>query len=429
MPLLRAFRALRYDLQRVGDLGAVIAPPYDVVSPEEAAALRSRHPYNVIRVELPPEEPGGSPDRYRRAAETLARWRTEGILRKDPRPSVYPYELRYRVPGTEEDRVQRGFFARLRLEDPGREGGVLPHERTLTAPKEDRYRLLRATGTNTSAVVVIAPDEEGTVSRLLTELTASPPTAMAVDERVEHRLWVHPGDDETAQALLTAAGRAPLVIADGHHRYETALRYRDERRMTRSCEEDPPFDYVLALVVPASQPLTVLPTHRIVTGLGDHGVEEVLQALGDLFVVHPVESSRELVGEFGPLGSGGRGRFGLVSRAGLAVLEARPEAWALIPPGAARLDVVLLAALLERLVGLDAAAAASGERLRYTKAVHDVVAAVAGDGGGGDLGFLLAPTPVEAVIAAARAGITLPQKSTYFYPKAATGLVLNPLEG
>ena len=178
------------------------------------------------------------------------------------------------MPHTDVERTQRGFFARLRLEPLGPDSGVLRHERTLEGPREDRYRLLRATGVNTSPVVALYDDPSGTSSAVLATLAAGEPAAdVTDDDGVRHRLWIVEADGPLADrvaALVAAAGAGPVTIADGHHRYETALRYRDERRMSRSCEEDPAFDYLLTLLLEATaEPLTILPTHRIVRGLGD----------------------------------------------------------------------------------------------------------------------------------------------------------------
>ena len=163
MPQIRPFRALRFDADVTGELGAVIAPPYDVIGADLHQRLLDRHPKNAVRLDLPSPDPADQDpdDRYRRVARTLAAWRTDGTLRKDPRPGVYVYEQAYRVPGTEVERTQRGFFARLRLEPFGPGSGVLPHERTLSGPKEDRYKLLRATGINTSPVVGLFEDPSG----------------------------------------------------------------------------------------------------------------------------------------------------------------------------------------------------------------------------------------------------------------------------
>lgn len=437
MPHVRPFRALRYDAGAVGDIERVVAPPYDVIDAAERARLMARHPANVVRLDLPMEEPGDAPDdRYRRAARTLAGWRSDGTLRKDPHPGIYVYEQTYRVPGTDAIRTQRGYFARLRLEPFGEGSGVLPHERTLAGPREDRYKLLRATGVNTSPVVVIHEDPVGDADPALHRLSMGRPDIEVVDDDgVEHRLWVVRADDEApgradVATLLGAAAAGPVTIADGHHRYETALRYRDERRMTRSCEEDPAFDYLLALMLTADQSLTVLPTHRLLLGLGVDGAGRLLTAARELFDVAQATSA-ELISHYDAAGlaTGGRGRFGLWTRDGGAWLVARPADIApFLPPGGGALralDVTVLGVALDRLAGLDQAAVASGA-LTFTKSASDAVARV--DRGEADAAFLLEPTPVSAILDVARDGDVMPQKSTYFYPKALTGLLINPHE-
>jgi len=439
LPDLRPFRALRYESSRVRDLAAVVAPPYDVIDPEMRARLVARDPANVVRLDMPVEELGDGPDdRYRRAARTLAAWRSDGTLRKDPQPSIYVYEQRYLIPGTERERTQRGYFARLRLEPYGPDSGVLPHERTLSGPKEDRYKLLRATGVNTSPVVVLFDDISGSTEDRLAAVAGGPPDLdVSDDDGVCHRMWSLPASGDgpasiVAGSLLEAGGAAPVTIADGHHRYETALRYRDERRMSRSCDEDPPFDYVLALMLEATrQELTVLPTHRLVRRIGSGGAEQLLARAPELFDIEPIESSEAMKAALtGGDAAGGRGRFGLWTRAGGAILTARRDAFApFLPAGgeAVRsLDVTLLATALDRLAGIDADAVADGA-VGYTKSAEDAIAAV-DTGSGADAAFLLEPTPVVSIEAVAREGDVMPQKSTYFYPKALTGLVINPHE-
>jgi len=438
VPLIRPFRALRYRQDAVGDLRLVVSPPYDVISPEQQRTLIERDPHNVVRLDLPPIEPGDQPDdRYRRAARTLASWRSDGTLHKDPRPSVYAYEQTYRVPGTATERTQRGFFARLKLEPFGSGSGVRPHERTLAAAREDRYRLLRATGVNTSPVVGLYEDRIGESPALLDGIvTAAPDADVVDDDGVAHRMWRVPDDgtgDGTAAALAAAAGRGPITIADGHHRYETALRYRDERRMSRSCEEDPAFDYLLTLLLEStSQPLTVLPTHRVVRGA--RGGAAMLREAVSLFRIEAKVGRDRLIKEFSGLEGGGRGRFGLWWKAdggGGAILEARPEAFErVVPPGdqAVRgLDVTRLAVALEQLLKVDSEALAAGDRVEYTKSAAEAIVMVDA-GSDGAVAFLLEPTPVASILAVAAEGDVMPQKSTYFYPKPLTGLVINPHE-
>ena len=438
MPLIRPFRALRYDPEVVGDLDAVVAPPYDVLSDADQRRLAGRSPKNVVRLDAPAPEPGDSEDeRYRRAARTLAAWRSDGTLHKDPRSAIYVSEQTYAVPGTELERTQRGFFARLRLEplEPG--SGVQPHERTLASAREDRYRLLRATGVNTSPVVGLYDDASGRASAILAGLTAAAPAIdVHDDEGTRHRLWVVDADGPAAERvaeLVSIASAAPVTIADGHHRYETALRYRDERRMSRSCEEDPAFDYLLMLFLETTaEPLTVLPTHRLVAGLGEDGVASLWSALDELFVVEPAGRD-ELLDTFGTAaGRGGDGRFGLWTRGRGARLTARRAALEpLLPAGGTAvrgLDVVVLGAALARLVRIEPEAVATSGRVSFTKSAQDALDAVDEGHDGVDVAFLLEPTPVASIQAVAADGDVMPQKSTYFYPKALTGLVINPHE-
>jgi uncharacterized protein (DUF1015 family) len=440
VPIIRPFRGLRLEPDVVGDLAAVVSPPYDVISPVEQRALLARSPRNVVRLDLPSDELGDGPDdRYRRAAKTFAAWRSDGSFRKDPRPSLYVYEQTYRVPGTDVERTQRGFFGRLRLEPFGPGSGVLPHERTLSGPKEDRYKLLRATGANFSPVVGLYADRTGGSAAVLAEIAGRPPAIDLVDDDgVRHRLWVV-GVDEAAdgpvERLIAAAAPGPITIADGHHRYETALRYRDERRMSRSCEEDPPFDYILMLLLETTgQRLTVLPTHRVVRGLGAEGIEALWARLGELFAAEPVERPGELEAAFGAaaLSAGGSGRFGLWTRDGGAILTARRDAFeAWLPAGGEalrRLDVTLLQGALERLCGIGPEATARGGRVGYTKSAGEAIGWVDRAEDDADAAFLLEPTPVAEIAAVAAAGDVMPQKSTYFYPKPVTGLVINPHE-
>ena len=439
MPEIRPFRALRYDRATIADLALVVAPPYDVIGAAEHERLLARHPANVVRLDLPRDEPGDEPDdRYRRAARTLAGWRSDGTLHKDPHPSIYVYEQTYRVPGTDIARTQRGFFARLRLEAFGPGAGVLPHERTLAGPREDRYKLLRATGVNTSPVMGLYDDLDG-VGRPVLDAAMRRPADLDVSDEdgVRHRLWAAPADGNDAASvvpLLEVAARGPVTIADGHHRYETALRYRDERRMTRSCEEDPAFDYLLMLLVDASaQPLTVLPTHRVVRGLGDDGVARLLAGLDAFVDVRRDMTEGELVARFeaAALLPGGAGRFGLWTRAGGSLLTARRDAFEpYLPTGGAALralDVTLLAVVLDRLAGTGADAVAAGAVI-YSKSAVQAAELVDAGLDGADAAFMLEPTPVSSILAVAADGDVMPQKSTYLYPKALTGLVINPHE-
>jgi uncharacterized protein (DUF1015 family) len=445
LPFVRPFRALRYAPDLVPDLAAVVAPPYDVIEPDEHRALLARDPRNVVRLDLPAEEAGDEPDeRYRRAARQLSAWRSDGTLHRDPRLAIYPYEQVYRVPGTDEERVRRGIFARVRLEAFGPDSGIRPHERTLAEAREDRYRLLRATNVNTSPVVGLYEDPTGRVPEWLTQLDGPPIAELTTPDGIRHRLWMTTDEDGLLAELCGRMGAGPITLADGHHRYETALRYRDERMTGAAETEDPAWgDILMLLLEPVAGPLTVLPTHRVLLGLGDEGLGLLEERLPELFEVGERVSAETLVEGFGAWGAGprgagggrsagGAGRFGLLTRDGGTLLQARRssfEQW--LPaggPAVRRLDVTLAGAAIEHLAGLDAAAVADGGRIAYTKDAAEALAWVDAGRDGADAALLLEPTTTAEIIAVAAEGDVMPQKSTFIYPKAFTGLVINPLE-
>jgi uncharacterized protein (DUF1015 family) len=445
VPAIRSFRALRYAPEQVKDLAAVVAPPYDVIGPDAHRRLLASDPRNVVRLDLPEELPGDPPDeRYRRAARLLTTWRTDGTLHRDPRPAIYPYEQTYAIPGTDRVATRRGIFARVGLEPFGPSSGIRAHERTLAAPREDRYRLLRATGVNTSPVVGIGADPSGRTGEWLRSIAATPPISDLVDgDGVRHRLWRVPlGDDETGAAAAAVIGRLsgnPITLADGHHRYETALRYAEERRTGPVLEEAPAWADILMLILePEEGALTVLPTHRVLLGLEPVALATAVDRLPELFHVAPVEDRAELIDAFGGSSgvAGGEGRFGVWAAGRGAILRAKRDAferW--LPaggPAVRRLDVTLASVAIERLAGIDPAAVAEG-RIAFTmsagEAVEWVDGAVAPTGGlPASAALLLDPTPAAEIVAVAADGDVMPQKSTYIYPKALTGLVINPLE-
>jgi uncharacterized protein (DUF1015 family) len=445
VPSIRPFRALRYSREQVDDLAAVVAPPYDVIGPDQHRRLLARDRRNVVRLDLPEDAAGDPPDeRYRRAARTLSAWRADGTLHRDPRPALYPYEQTYRVPNTDRMATRRGVFARVVLEPFGPSAGIRAHERTLAEPREDRYRLLRATGANTSPVVGIGADPTGLVPEWLRHVAATNPVAELIDDDgVGHRLWmVTGGDDETGgpdvQSICERLGAAPITLADGHHRYETALRYAEERHQGPVLEESPAWAEILMLIIePVEGPLTVLPTHRVLLGLDSAAVSNLVARLPELFEVERADAGT-LVAAFGGGAevTGGEGRFGLWTREGGAILRARRGAFApWLPAGGSavrRLDVTLASVAIERLAGIDPAAVADG-RIAFTMSAAEAIAWVDGDhpptgSEPASAALLLDPTPATEIVAVAADGDVMPQKSTYIYPKALTGLVINPLE-
>jgi uncharacterized protein (DUF1015 family) len=445
VPSIHPFRALRYSDEVVGDLASVVAPPYDVIGPDAHRRLLRRDPHNVVRLDLPEEEPGDPEDeRYRRAARTLNGWRLDGTLRRDPRLALYPYEQTYRVPGTDRIATRCGVFARVGLEPFGPTSGIRAHERTLAEPREDRYRLLRATSVNTSPVVGLGSDPTGQVPEWLRDVASTRPVADLVDDDdVRHRLWMvaNGGDAERDAPIATVCallGANPITLADGHHRYETALRFCEERRRGPAVEDQPAWAEILMLILePVEGPLTVLPTHRILLGLAPDELDLLLDRLPELFDVETGVDRERLLAEFGPTeAQGGDGRFGLWTSDGGAILRARRASFVpwLPASGSAvrRLDVTLASVAIEQLGGIDPAAVAEG-RIAFTMDAAEGIAWV--DAGAAPTGgraasaaLLLDPTPASEIVAVAADGDVMPQKSTYIYPKALTGLVINPLE-
>ena len=342
-------------------------------------ALLARHPRNAVRLDLPQAEPREEPDeRYRRAAKTLAAWRSDGTLRKDPRPSVYVYEQTYRVPGTGIERTQRGFFARLRIEPFGPGSSVLPHERTLSGPKEDRYRLLRATGINTSPVVGLYEDpsggvaaDAGSASRPSPRSRTSPTTTASATACGSSPTRARAPRPPRRSSPRPPAG--PVYIADGHHRYETAVRYRDERR-TASTRAGPglrlPADAVPRCGRPAhgaaDAPRRPRPRARTASRASVTGCRA-------LFTVDRPTRPRPWSRATRPPASspGGAGRFGLVTRDGALAADGTPRgvrrARGRGGDAVRALDVSLLGGDPGPLLGIDAAAVAGGERITYTQ--------------------------------------------------------------
>jgi len=414
------FRGWRY-APAAGELAGLISPPYDVIGAAEAIRLAARDPHNSVHLDLPQPLPGGSAEgRYARAATTMRAWQAEGVLVRDDRPAIYAYEQRWWSLGAGEPQTQRGFVARLGLE-PFRAGGpVRAHERTIGAARADRLALLRATGANFSPIIGLYRTSGPGTAAALEAVMAAPPDATVVDEAdVEHRLWVVPVDEArrgaAARALLGGASSEPITIADGHHRYETAVAFQGER---------PEADTIMALLFDlAATEVTTLPTHRLIRG--EPAGAAFLDAAARLFSVDRCPSAAALVDEMALPRPGQR--LGVCTGDVAAILTPRPEAIEpLLDEGSSEalrwLDVAVLAAALRELLGLGEEAAHGGA-IGYTSDAGEAVAAV--QRGEADTAFLLDPTPVDAVLAVAEAGELMPQKSTYFAPKPATGLVFD----
>ena len=422
---VRPFRALRYAPGL--DLSKAICPPFDIISPEQQRTLHERSPYNAVHIELGYDDNGS---RYERAAEALRRWREDGTLVRDEPPAFYLYDQQFEREGVPYRR--RLLLARLRLEIWDR-GIVLPHEQTFGAPKEDRLRLLRAIRTNTSPVFLIYRDHDRQIETLLERpASARPSAAFTSDDGQTHTLR-RVDDPGTLEAVGSAFELETLYIADGHHRYETALAFREERRAaTTEWRGDEPENFALVALASAGDPgLLVLPIHRV-TAAGVP-LSEALKRMAGLFTVDKHSSLEDFVANLAELR--GTSAFGLVSAESddLHLLTvADPKAVdALLPQDRSsawrNLDYAIANhVILQQVLGLEESQMSDYSTLWFTEDAAEAVRDVRG--GRARYALLMKPVPVTRVLDVADAGERMPQKSTFFYPKVPTGLVFNSLE-
>jgi uncharacterized protein (DUF1015 family) len=433
---VQPLRGIRYASEITGDPGQIVTPPYDVISEEAQTRYYARSPYNVIRLELSRDEPGDTSlnNRYTRAAATLAEWRLKGILRQDALPTYYLYQQRFTQNGQSYTRTS--LLARVRLE-PWSARVVLPHEHTLSRPKLDRLKLMRATAMNLSPLMSLYDDPQGRMRKLLGAYADNAEVQITDEVNEEHRL--HAITDPQQIALIqNFFSERQLYIADGHHRYETALNYREEvLELRRQLRADDGVNFVLMALIDIDDPgLVVLPTHRLVFGLSQDALDSLTtERLARYFTVRPLgqvseNNSQELLREMAEAGESApsfivrtAGQTWLLSlneqgRARMAE-SGHSNAWN-------ELDIAEAhTLLLEGLLGLNAEDMTAGTHIRYTREAQQALGAV--QMGDAQLALLLNPTRVRQVCDVADADDKMPQKSTYFYPKLITGLVMNPL--
>jgi uncharacterized protein (DUF1015 family) len=416
---IQPLRALHYDLDAAGPLDRLVAPPYDVIDPTQRAQLAGRSPFNVVEIDLPQ----GEPDPYARAAELLEQWRMQGVVVQDAAPALWALTQTFIGPDGE-TRTRHGFFCKVRLTDYG-PGLVRPHERTHPAAKEDRLRLMRATRANLSPIFSLYEDTAGEAWSALEPATADSPWGeMTDDEGTTHRIWRVSGQAAIARAQEALAG-VELLIADGHHRYETARTYAEE------IGGEGEHRYVLMCLVSMSDPgLAIFPTHRLVGGLDEPRRRRLDDARAPAFELTEASPDHAVPES----GNGDLPTFGVLEGDGSKAVRARlvsPEVAdrALAGHSASyrRLDTAVLEKLLlEDALGLSEDDISHQRGLGYARDLDQARALLGA--GEYELAFLLRPTPVEQVQAIAAAGETMPPKSTYFYPKLLSGLLFNPLE-
>jgi uncharacterized protein (DUF1015 family) len=438
-------RAIRYAEKEPAKLSALIAPPYDVISPTQREALAARDPHNVVQLILPLERPGDAPgdNKYLRAGKTFRQWIAEGVLRADGEPGLYVLHQRFEWGG--QSHLRKGFLARLRLRD-FKDGVVLPHEKTLSGPKADRLEIFKQTRANLSPIFSLYPDDRNEVESLLSAAIDRPTDSTATGDDghgpIEHKMW-RVTDAATIAKVRTAMSSRRAYIADGHHRYETALNYA--RLIDEGLPQPRPdgaHHFVLSFFCGMADPgLLILPTHRLLHSIAGFELARLVTEAEKFFEVEWLpgdsrtpaglsQAQRSLAeaGKTRPsfLLVGDKGAktalFKLRASTDLTKLEELPK-----NEHVRSLDVALLhGLLLQRTLHLSPQSQEKQENLRYIKEASEAVAAVAS--GSGQAAFLLNGTLMRQVREVAEAGEVMPQKSTFFYPKLPSGLVFNPLD-
>ncbi|HJX63048.1 MAG TPA: DUF1015 domain-containing protein [Polyangia bacterium] len=427
MARIAAFRALRFDQARFADFAPLLAPPYDVINEAQRKELEARHPRNIVHLDLPR---GAGDARYDNARTQLDAWLAEGTLRQDAKPALYRYEQTFTFTGAAgpQKYTRKGFISLIEL-SPFSARIVLPHEHTLSGPKVDRFKLIRATRAHFSQVFSLYRDPAGTIEAVLdAACVAAPDVDATTPDGCRHRLWVV--TDETVIAAV-ARGLYPrsVMIADGHHRYETMVSIRDDMRpadvpMGRSLA-----DWGVMFFARAEDPgLLVLPTHRMVHGLSAQVLSSLPESCRPWFEVVSGTEEDAVAIEERLLREGANAVTFALRRAGARgttwlKLRADADLARLGPPTLARLDVSVLHGLvLEPLLGIGSEALAKQSNLTYSHDLRETLGRVAASEV--QAAFLMNPTKVDQVLDACEAGFVLPQKSTYFQPKLATGLVM-----
>ena len=424
MATVRPFRGIAYDPERV-PMDRVVAPPYDVITAPDRVRYYRQDPRNVVRLIAGEVKPTDHPEdnKYTRAAAFFQAWLREGVLRREAAACVYVYRQRFADPDGGAPRSRSGVLAVVRIEPFGE--GILPHERTHAQPLADRTSLTQAVVANLSPVFALFEDPSGDTRRLMAEVEqGAPRMAITTDESERHEVWSL-RDADRLRRLAGDLEPSRLFIADGHHRYQTALRYRDlQRREHPSAPPEAAFNFVLMLLVDAANPgLVILPTHRLLHDLEGFRPSEFLGRLERAHRVTAVADRQALLRALHEPASGHRIGLALPGpRLCLVEVAGRRSADPL-----ARLDVTVLHdAILEPELDLQEGALEGERHLAYSRDAGFVLDEV--DGGRAQAAFLLRPPGVADTLAVARAGSVMPQKSTYFYPKPLSGIVFNPLD-
>ncbi|EAQ78710.1 DUF1015 domain-containing protein [Blastopirellula marina] len=439
MPQIQAIRGLRYDLGHVGSLSNVVAPPYDVIGTELQEELYQKHPANTVRLILNREEPGDNENhnRYTRSARLLKDWTREGILSQESDPAIYVYHQEFEVEGTHY--VRRGFMAGVKLVRFG-EGNIYPHEETHSSAKADRLKLFKATKTNLSQIFGLYPDPSNKTQRLLDDYVIDKTPLVATDHLgVVHRLWPI-SDLSLISEVSSAIANAPMYVADGHHRYETACNYKDQLAESGELTPVHPANYVMTMLVSMSdEGMIVLPTHRLFRGLPAMKSDDLVAKLGKYFDVAIVGQGAELADTiWTDIATGDeQGKIGFYCPVDNTWVMANfnEEGQAKMSEIAAEHSgdwQALGVSILHRLVIETLLDAKELPKANYVHLVSEVVEGIQqGDPENGGQPYPLAaivmPATIDHIRTISEHGERMPAKSTYFYPKLLSGLVFNPL--
>ena len=441
MARIYPFRAWRYNPSAVR-LEDVVTQPYDKISPAMQQAYYQRSPFNLVRIILGLPQPGDAEQGenvYSRAARDFRAWRAQGVLAQEGDPCIYAYSQSFRVPGTEVVRERRGFIALGKLHDYA-EQVVFRHEQTLSKPKDDRLNLLKATHAHFGQIFMLYSDPPGSIESLLYDC-AGPAEVEVTDEfGVLHRLWKIT-DPAVILGLTAAMVDKKLIIADGHHRYETALNYAKEHATTAPLRADyatelpqPAFPEAAAMMTFVnmdSDGLVILPTHRVVHSLRNFDPAAFARAAEAFFIVQALPAAVDALALSITLRAQPGPAFAAVTRTGALLLRAKPEpvaaALAALPESQRQLDLSCLHSIvLDRLLGLDAEKVREQTNLRYLRDADEAVEQVRR--GEADVAFLTKPVTMEQLREVAFAGDVMPQKSTDFFPKLLSGLTIYALD-
>ena len=424
---IKPFKGLRYNFTKAGNPESLLAPPYDVISPTQQDDLYNINDYNIVRLILGKEFENDTPsnNRYTRSAADLESWINSEILQRDEKEAIYVYAQTYEVEGNKKTRI--GFVARKKLEDFG--GSIVPHEKTLAGPKADRLNLTRACRCNFSQIFGLYTDNEKKSDKLLNEITSTTPDITATtNDGLTHSLWAVTDTEWISQLVSIVTGKS-ILIADGHHRYETALNYYKEMVAKGEATED--VKYVMMYFTNTeSEGLTILPTHRLIFNLKDFNLDDFLKKLESEFSIEKLTSqngnrndaTESILSE--KMAQSAHGVFGLYSGNGnyhFLKYKGAPSSDPLD-----ELDVgILHNKILEAHVGIGQKELAAQTNVKYSQEIQKTAERV--DSESFQLAFFLNPTPVVHMQKVTSAGLKMPQKSTYFYPKLISGLVINPL--